>query len=77
MIGRRLFRLLLFLYPARFRERFGTDILTAFDAGRAECRTPREARAFWARIIADFLKTVPRAQWDTLACRSEEELLDG
>ena len=61
---RRLFRLLLFLYPARFYERFGTNILDAFDAGRAECRTPREVRGFWVRIIADFLKTVPRAQWD-------------
>ena len=69
MIGRRLFRLLLLLYPARFREQFGTNILAAFDAGRMECRSLGEVAAFWVRIIADFLKTVPRAHWGDLTGR--------
>ena len=63
MPGRRLFRLLLHLYPSWFRHRFGEEMVAEFDASRARCRTKAEKRTFWLRILWDFGKTLPKAWW--------------
>jgi hypothetical protein len=48
MPGRAFFRLLIRLYPARFRGRFGQDMLVEFELGRRRQRTPRDLVVFWA-----------------------------
>ena len=63
MLGRRLFRLLLHLYPSWFRHRFGEEMVAEFEASRAMCRTNSEKRTFWLRILWDFGKTLPKAWW--------------
>jgi predicted permease len=66
MPGRAFFRLLIRLYPARFRGRFGQDMLVEFELGRRRQRTPRDLVVFWAMILGDWLKTLPRAHWHEL-----------
>ena len=66
MLGRLLFRALLYLYPPSFRRRFGPDMVAEFDATRPPTTSPRHAGAFWLRIGSDFLATVPRAWWTLL-----------
>ena len=62
-MSRHVFRLLLHLYPPRFRDRFGVEIVAEFDASLARCQTTGEKAAFWVHVAWDFAKTVPRAWW--------------
>lgn len=61
---RRLYRWLLALYPSDFRERFGSDLLQAFDDRREEKRFRGSAGGF--RLIVfltrDFVTSVPLAR---------------
>jgi hypothetical protein len=56
--GDRLFRLLLQLYPPRFRDRFGDD-MTQFhrDRLRAEPVHGVRAAALWWRVLVDTART--------------------
>ena len=66
MLGRRCFRLLLLLYPAEFRRRFGDEMAAEFEASRALHEGLAGRAVFWRRIVLDFLTTAPRAWWDGL-----------
>ncbi len=67
MLEQRLFRLLLWLYPPSFRERYERDMVTAFREARDERgRSPRARARFAWSIVQDFATTVPRAWWAQL-----------
>ncbi|HSL23903.1 MAG TPA: ABC transporter permease [Vicinamibacterales bacterium] len=58
---RRLYRILLVLYPPAFRERFRAELLAAFDDERvARGAGMRNAVAFWVFILQDALATAGR-----------------
>lgn len=61
----RIYRLLLRLYPASFRKRFGKELERAFsDEYEEACRTSRRApAAFWVRIIVDLIASAARLHY--------------
>ena len=64
MSDRRLFRMLLGLYPRAFRQQFGREMDRAFDlAFDDRLRGSAGRRTFWIAIVRDFVLTVPRAWW--------------
>jgi putative ABC transport system permease protein len=69
VLGRAFFRLLLLLYPPRFRRRFGVEVLAEFDDTRVQTQNRLQAGMFWMRTVWDFLKTVPRAWRQSFAPR--------
>ncbi len=67
MSEQRLFRLLLWLYPPSFRERYGRDMVAAFrEAHDERGRSLRARGRFISSIGRDFATTVPRAWWARL-----------
>src|SRR5437868_14184247 len=56
-----LFRLVLRLYPAEFRERFGGDMAAAYREARVEAamRGRRGVAEFWSGVAADALVRAP------------------
>jgi putative ABC transport system permease protein len=57
----RVFRAVLWLYPAEFRDRFGEDMTGAYRAARmdAALRGRRGVAAFWSGVAADALLRAP------------------
>ena len=63
--GERVFRALLLLYPSAFRARFGTEMVTFFNARRQELRHRGGARSsmrLWGHLLADVVLNAP-PQW--------------
>src|SRR3954469_19197715 len=60
-VEERLFRLVLWLYPAEFRDRFGDDMDGAYRQARADAvgRGRRGVAEFWAGVAADALVRAP------------------
>ena len=63
MPGERLFRLLLALYPATFRRRFGDEMIELFVVRQAAARGFRARVFLWAEIIADALRASARERF--------------
>jgi predicted permease len=63
--GPRLFGLLLWLYPRRYRRRFGADMRTTFDDKLAAARSEgRPAlRRLWRRTATDVVRTALAERW--------------
>ena len=60
-ISTRLYRCLLFAYPAHFRQRFGAEMLQTFrDCYRMEANKPR----FWLRTFVDLVFTAAQERAD-------------
>jgi putative ABC transport system permease protein len=55
----RLYRLLLKLYPAGFREDYGTPLERQFRDDLADVRGPRDLMRFWAGTVLDVVRTMP------------------
>ena len=55
----RLYRLLLKLYPAGFREDYGTPLERQFRDDLADVRGPRDLMRFWAGTVLDVVRTLP------------------
>jgi predicted permease len=55
----RLYRRLLRLYPAPFREEYEREMLGLVEDARAHASGPRARLALWARILADLCSTAP------------------
>jgi hypothetical protein len=61
-ISTRLYRCLLFAYPAHFRQRFGAEMLQTFrDCYRREANKPR----FWMRTFVDLVLTAAQERADS------------
>jgi hypothetical protein len=62
---RRLYALLLFLYPARFRHAYRDELLAQFDDERAEARHAGLAGAsrLWVHLLGDLLASAARQRW--------------
>lgn len=61
-LGERLFRALLYLYPASFRDRFGEEMLEFYRERRDEQRLRHGARIpwrLWAHLFRDLLAAAP------------------
>ncbi|HET6463062.1 MAG TPA: ABC transporter permease, partial [Candidatus Krumholzibacteria bacterium] len=58
-VSLRLYRLLLRLYPAGFRERFSAPLERDFQDDYAEVHGPGDAARFWTRTVADVGRSVP------------------
>jgi hypothetical protein len=62
-MSEKIYRWLLKLYPASFREGYGAPALQLFrDRLRAERRVARRLR-FWGDVIADLFISLPREHW--------------
>ena len=55
----RLYRLLLKLYPARFRDDYAAPLEQQFKDDYAEVRGRRDLARFWARMVWDLLRSMP------------------
>jgi len=58
-ISMRLYRLLLKLYPAGFRENYGAPLQQQFQDEYAEVRDGRGRLRFWGRTLIDFVRSMP------------------
>ena len=60
-LAERTFRLVLWLYPAEFRDRFGHDMTSAYRAARVNAATRGRAgiTAFWFGVALDALVRAP------------------
>ena len=67
---RRLYRCLLRLYPARFREEYGAPLERLFADEYSETRTRRQRAAFWTRTLRDLLVSLP----GRLACEFSSDV---
>jgi hypothetical protein len=77
-VAERVYGLLLWLYPPSFRREYGAEMRAAFrdwkatrqDTGEAGRRKnagqARGAVGFWIQVVADLLRSVPRAWWEAL-----------
>ena len=63
-LGDRLYRMVLFAYPAPFRRRYGAEMTRTVRDLRRHRGTGR--LALWARIGADVVTTAPRMRWENL-----------
>jgi hypothetical protein len=65
MIGDRIYAVLLRLYPASFRDRFGDDMRRSFgdDCARARAAGRRSAASFWIRTIAEAVVYGAAERW--------------
>ena len=59
-MGERLFRALLSLYPASFRQRFGSEMLEFFRVRRDAARSPAARIALWAAVLYDTVRAIAR-----------------
>jgi putative ABC transport system permease protein len=55
-----LYRLLVKLYPAKFREEYGGPLQRQFQDDYAEVRSGPQLVRFWARTLADFARSMPQ-----------------
>ena len=55
----RLYRVLLRLYPAGFRERYGVPLQRDFADEYSDVRTRRDLARFWWRTLLDFARSMP------------------
>jgi putative ABC transport system permease protein len=58
--GRKLYRFLLKLYPARFREEYAAPLEQQFCDEYAETRSRRQRILFWVRAVRDLASAIPR-----------------
>jgi len=66
-LHRRLFRVLLRLFPAEFRGDFGEQMAADFEDQRSEAAAqPRAVRRLWLRTTLDLLSRAPREHLDVL-----------
>jgi putative ABC transport system permease protein len=56
----RLYRWLLRLYPAEFREQYGAPMHRQFQDDYAEVQDSRDLLRFWARTVGDIARSAPR-----------------
>ncbi|HWC46037.1 MAG TPA: hypothetical protein VG868_07970, partial [Casimicrobiaceae bacterium] len=73
-LGERSFALLLLLYPASFRARFGDEMLAFYRARRAEARHRHGARGtfrLWRHLVLDILLSAPVERLRSLDSRRE------
>jgi predicted permease len=61
-----MYRWLLRLYPASFRNEYGREMATVFARERRETRTAAGMAALWLRVIADTCFTAADVHWDIL-----------
>jgi len=64
MTAERVYRLLLHLYPRRFRDEYGEEMVGAFSEMRR--RHERSATAFWTFVLRDTLCAAGRERLDSL-----------
>jgi putative ABC transport system permease protein len=71
----RLYRCLLHLFPAPFRDEFGEDVVQLFRDRRAELAgSPRRTRAlFWIRIVSDLVLEASRERAQTITGRRRSD----
>src|SRR4051794_20899135 len=62
----RLFRLILQLYPAAFRNEYGSEMLRVFERRRQECLTPFGVLLLWLQILPDTVLSASREHFDIL-----------
>lgn len=58
--GERVFRALLSLYPASFRQRFGNEMVELFIVRRDAARSPAARAALWIAVLYDAARSVIR-----------------
>ena len=61
-----MYRWLLRLYPASFRNEYGREMATVFARERRDTRTALGMAALWLRVIADTCVNAARIHWDIL-----------
>ena len=61
-----MFRWLLRLYPASFRNEYGREMQTVFARQRRDMRTPIGLAALWIRVIVDVCRSAAAIHWDIL-----------
>jgi putative ABC transport system permease protein len=61
-----MYRWLLRLYPASFRNEYGHEMATVFARERRDTRTALGMAALWLRVIADTCVNAARIHWDIL-----------
>ena len=61
--GSRAFRLLLLLYPAAFRQRFGEEMTELFAERRAGARTLRARASLWSAMVVDAVRASTRERF--------------
>lgn len=62
-----MYRWLLHLYPASFRNEYGEEMRAVFARQRRDVRTPTGLAALWFRVIADTCVNAAIVHWDILA----------
>ena len=62
----RIYRLLLYLYPASFRVEYGDQLWRDVSRRRRDVKGPVAAVGFWIAAIADIANNASRVQWDVL-----------
>ncbi len=62
----RLYRLLLYFYPAAFRAEYAAEICHVFDQRRRQASGPVEVLALWAETLWDVASNGARVHWDIL-----------
>src|SRR5579871_233585 len=60
MDSKRLYRLLLHLYPARFREEYGAPLERQFTDEYRELRGAVPRTLFWLRALTDLVTSIPK-----------------
>jgi predicted permease len=62
-----MYRWLLRLYPASFRNEYGREMEAVFSRRRRDAATPAGVAALWLRVIADTCLNAAAVHWDILA----------
>jgi predicted permease len=62
-----MYRWLLRLYPASFRNEYGREMEAVFSRQRRDAATPAGVAALWLRVIADTCLNAAAVHWDILA----------
>ena len=62
----RIYRLLLYLYPASFRVEYGDQLWRDVGRRRRDVKGAAAAAGFWIAAIADIANNASRVQWDVL-----------
>lgn len=66
MLSERIYRLLLNVYPRKFRADFGESCIQLFHDQVSRVTTPRELLTFWRRVVLDVITSAPACQRDRL-----------
>jgi hypothetical protein len=61
-----MYRWLLRLYPASFRNQYGSEMQAVFARQRRDAQTPLALAALWLRVIADSCVTAGAVHWEIL-----------